>query len=82
MRITPHRLTKVGLRLSGVIVAGAIATACSTGGGSATPPTVARVAGHSLTTTTTTTTTTPTTLPECGATRDPLDPTNSNAANC
>jgi hypothetical protein len=85
MRRHPSRVAKIAVRVCGVVLTAALCAACGGGGGSASPPTAVPSAGHSSTTTTApvhTTPTTPTTLPECGATRDPLDPTDSNAPNC
>jgi hypothetical protein len=87
--MTPsRRAVKIVTRLCGVLLVGSLAAACSPGN-SASPPPVTGVpsGGHASTTTTTTTTTVPETLPACGASRDPLDPTNSrppsgSPANC
>jgi hypothetical protein len=78
----PRRVARVTSRLAGVLCAGLLAAACTSGGPNATPPKIAPSSGHSSTTTTTTTVPTATSLPECGASRDPLDPTGSSGANC
>ena len=75
------RLLSIAGRLGAALCAGLLAAACSAGTPNATPPKATPSAGHSSTTTTTTVPTN-TTLPECGATRDPLDPTGSSGADC
>ncbi|MGH9110468.1 MAG: hypothetical protein ACRDY3_13595 [Acidimicrobiales bacterium] len=69
------------LALCALPVAGLVMAACGAGGGSAAPsssghrPTPAVVASTRSTTPTTTTSS----VPECGTTRDPFDPTDSPA---
>jgi hypothetical protein len=76
-----RRVTRVASRLVGVLCVGLLAAACTPGAPNATPPKIAPSSGHSSTTTTTTLPTA-TSLPQCGASRDPLDPTDSSGADC
>jgi len=64
-------------RLLGVVLVGVLAAACGSGGTSANAPSGVASGRGSTTTTVPTTGTPSTTLPSCGATRDPLDPTNT-----
>lgn len=70
--------------LGSLAIAGLIATGCGQAGGSAAPQrgtrghlAAATTAGTTTTTTAATTTTTTKALANCGATRDPFDPTNA-----
>jgi ABC-type glycerol-3-phosphate transport system substrate-binding protein len=72
------RLAKLMARLAGVVLVGLLAAACGSGGGSASPPAGVPSSGNETTTTTQpVTSTTSGTLAPCGATRDPLDPTDA-----
>jgi len=73
------RLTKLAARLAGVVLVGVLASACGSGGGSASPPAGVPSSGSGSTTTTTqpAASSTSSTLPACGATRDPLDPADT-----
>jgi len=75
MRRSP-RLTEAVVRGLGVLLVGALAAACG-GGPTASPPVTATPSGGHASTTTTTAPTAPVAASECGAARDPLDPTNS-----
>jgi hypothetical protein len=77
---TNRRLARIGSGLAALTLAGLLGAACSSGAPSANSPSVANSSGHSSTTTTAAPTNT--TLPQCGATRDPLDPTDSSGADC
>jgi hypothetical protein len=69
-------------RVVAVAVAGLMAAGCAVGSPAVTPPRKAVPAAGQHTATTTTSPATSSTLPECGATRDPLDPTDSSAPDC
>jgi hypothetical protein len=69
-------------RVVAVAVAGLMAAGCAVGSPAVTPPPKAVPSAGRHSATTTTTPTISSTLPECGATRDPLDPTDSSAPDC
>ncbi len=89
----PQVSRRLGLVMGSMLLAGLATIACTTSGGAAGKGGATGVLTASSTPATTSTTgptpttTTSTTLADCGATRDPFDPTNSpppagSAANC
>ncbi|GEM_PF-6976173 len=78
---TPSRWRRGTAGLAALALAGVLAAGCSAGSPAVTPPTAVPTGGQHPTTTTTAPATS-STLPECGATRDPLDPTDSSAPDC